>query len=499
MGNKYANIPERIWEEALDYPSKINYEPKKTSYSEAELDAMIERQNRRLEDRDRGRRLLEFANTPINERKVLKEHQGAVAHQVNLVAHTMSAEDTAQEIEKIAQSEKVSPQAIWQSANEYLKAEKYESDKEKLKFYYPLTANETLDFLKNGKITNTDDSGNPLKSSLEFTSDYEDPDGYWHSGYGLTGRNVERSATLILDGSLLEADGFMAIGNNPHAQEIDLRKCCIGIINEGDNANIMTLQYLTRQSELPLPIYMRHDQDGRDLWAGIPIGADSFRILRNQKQARMESEKAIATEVYDHVDQQGIEEATKISLERDKNSSAEGLMQLDSDLSNEQERRRAEQAALDYYCNILDIRSEVRIRHYYDENDHSAAVYKHRRGDQFSTIRINDAKMNTADLATIVETFAHELWHGRQDDYIDRLAAQQLDGDAKHRAELYKYNFNNYIPLELDAEDYEKQLVEAEANYFSKQSKQIFIQKYTEAHHSINRLKRGLKRILKGK
>lgn len=495
MRNNYAEIPQNVWKEALDYPGKDNHMPEKKTYSEAELDAMIERQNKRLDEKERGRKILEFANTPINEREVPEERQEPVARQVESVVDTMSAEDAAQEVESIAKSEKVSPNAVWQSANDFLRAEKYEPDKAKLKFYYPLTADEAAGFLKTGEITGPSND-NPLESGLGLTADYKDSDGYWQSGYNLDGRDVERNVTLILDGSLLDTDGFMAIGRNPRTRSIDLRKSCVGIINEGDNANITTLRYLSRRNKLPLPIYKRYDQDGRDLWSNNPIGAESFRIVRDRKQFQMEAEKVIAAEVYDHVNQQGIEEATKISLERDKNSSAEKLMRLSPNLSSEQERHQAEQAALEYYCNLLDIRSEVRIRHYRDENDHSVAVYEHKSGSPFSTIHVNDARMDTVNLETLVEIFAHELWHGREKDYIDRLEAHQLDGDAKRRAELYKYNFYNYIPLELDAEGYEKQLVEVEAEYFGQQSKKVFVQKYAEAHRPANRFKRGLSRVL---
>lgn len=499
MRNNYAEISKSVWDNALDYPGKEKpaVEPEvKHNYSDDELDAMVERANKRLKEREFGRKLLEFANTPMADRKLLEERIRDVATEVNAHAYVLQAEDMPAEIEKIAREEKVVPEEIWRSANEFLIEKKYEADKDKLKFYYPLTADEVTDFLRTGKITNTDDSGNPLKSSLEFTADYKDMNGQWKSGYGLAGREVERAVTLVLDGSLLEAEGFTAIGDNPHAQEINLRKCCIGIVNEGDDNDARKLRQLLRREEIPFGLYGHYDKSGRFTWGDAYFDAENLRIQRDRRKAELEQSRAMRAEIYDNVDQQGIQEATKISLERDKKANAEALMQLKWNLTTEQEQREAEQAILKYYCELLDIVDEPWVQHYQNASDPAGAYYQHRRGNQAPVVRVNKAKTDVTNLGALVAVFAHELWHARQNNLWDRLEARQLDGEVKHRAELYRYNFNNYIPMNVDMESYRKQLVEKESRYFEAQSYKLFKQKYTEARRPVNRLKNRARKVL---
>lgn len=497
MRKPYAEISGDVWKNALDYPGKVVPDvEEKPKRSDAELDAMIERQNERLRMRAIGEKILAFDNTPIAERKLMDERQERVAHQVERIANLIPVDEVMQEVAKVAKHERVTSDEVLRSANEFLKAEKYEIDKERIKFYYPLTMEEAKQFFETGKITNTDESGNLLKSSLEFTADYVDRYGQWWSGCALPGREVDRDVTLIFDKELLDEGGFTAIGKNPHAQEVDLRKCCIGAIGEHRKKDVAALRFLSRKNELALPLYERYDRDGSDMWGDVAYHAEPIRTLRDSMEGQMQQEQAIRAEVYDNVDQQGVEDTTRISLERDKNAKAEALMQLKWDLNSERERREAEQAILKYYCGLLDIAEEPWIQHYQNKSDPQGACYVRRFGARSPMIRLNEAKVDTSNLGQLVETIAHELWHARQVDMENRLDAHQLDGDAKHRAELYKYNFINYNPLDLDAEAYRKQLIEVEAYYFAGQSYKQFAQKYAEAHRPLKRVARRVKKTL---
>lgn len=497
MREKYASFSDNVWKNALDYPGKPAPEPPDTKpklKSDAEIDAMIERQNERLRQREIGRKILEFESTAIKDRKLLEDRVPEVAEQVEQIAESVDPDDAAQQVQAVAKRERVSVDEVWRAANAVEKAEKYDGKEEWMKFYYPMTMEDALKVLKTGKLVNEDDSGNPLKSSLELTADYEDDSGNHCSGFDLARtQQKQREVTLVFDKALLEEAGFNALGKNPHiTSEIDLRKCCVAAVIER-NSDRVAFEYARRQNDLAIPMAVRYDRNGADLWKDEMQSADYVRQMREDLRKRMDENKSFQKEIYDEVNAEEVQEAVNPFLNRIEASSAESIMRLPDQFTSEREKREAEREILRYLGGILGMQDLPLVQHYQNKDDPAGASYVHGTNGQPNIIRLNEAHGNTMRLETLVALLSHEMWHARQHNLVDRMNASQLDGDIKRRAALYEVNFANQVPLALDPENYRKQLIEAEAFYFGDYSYQLLAQKYAEAHRPLNRLRRRVR------
>lgn len=112
-----------------------------------------------------------------------------------------------------------------------------------------------------------------------------------------------------------------------------------------------------------------------------------------------------------------------------------------------------------YLAKVLDLKNPPRVVFYYGPQ-YDCGAYD-RAGN---IIRININRLDEPQMA--INTVAHEAWHAYQH--------QCAENPQTRKDELYAYNFNHYIkPVVVDGkwvgfEEYESQLVEAEANAFGR-------------------------------
>ena len=121
------------------------------------------------------------------------------------------------------------------------------------------------------------------------------------------------------------------------------------------------------------------------------------------------------------------------------------------------DKRAIIQAFETYLVKILDLRRQPRVIFYYGPQGDCGTFNRAN-----NTIRINMNMLDDPQMA--ISTIAHEIWHAYQ--------YQCVENPQTRRDALYAINFINYVtPVMVDGnwvmfEEYESQLVEAEANAF---------------------------------
>ncbi len=502
MREKFAEIAPKAWERALDTgEAKVerDFRIDKPSLDErmARVDAMIERQNERFAERERqrvlGEKALKVAERAREKRlQAEAEERARRRHDQNeetmaIIDQTDRANGPAQAMQtfrEMAQREHENPQELWKEVNDQAKAERYEADKDIRKFYFGMTMAQAEKFLQAGKITRETNDGNPLNSEIALTADYKDEKGVWHPVVAVDDDGNAPEVVFVLDGALVDEDGFTAVGRQPRAEEIDLKKSCLAVMT-------------TKERTPGMRKLVRENKNGVNFMTAGDIRRSSreLRDAREWVRKDVEFRNKFTAEVYTKVSEEGVAEAVDLYLRRAEQSSVGEIAQFGYELKSEAEKRAAEKEIVKFYGDILGIQNLPVVQHRTNLKGQEGADYRHSPDNNPDVITLYENKVNTMILENLVELIGHEMWHAHQHNVVDRLDGRQLDGDIKKRAKLYKINFANAIQPDEDIDGYKKQLVEAEAYRFSANLLPMMMEKIDEAKRPVNRLKHGIRRL----
>jgi len=382
---------------------------------------------------------------------------------------------------------------LWQAVVAQSKRERYpeiEEYREHGKFYCALDMAGLEKALMTGKIERTDKSGNSLKSDLSLSGDRLE-NGEWQPGF-----EEGRAVTLVLDGTLVDKEDFVALRQRPTVDEIDLRKYCLGFVSDFRSGVGRKVNQMVRRSSFSgIPVYQQYDQDEL-VWSTKVFPAEALREQLKEYSEQMQDYEAVRAEIYDDVDYEGLnvrveELAAKMDLEK--------MM----DIVARRSRMTKEQAELEllrYFSDVLGTGDLPELTWIDDENALQKARHRHGRGGKPSQVEVNSAKLNEDDLVELAETLGHESKHRQQRLLVEKMQEEpeSLDEPTRRLAELYDMNFKNYIRAKDDPVGYSNQLVEVDARMFGMACKKICRRALKEVNKPINRVKRGASAVKQG-
>lgn len=163
--------------------------------------------------------------------------------------------------------------------------------------------------------------------------------------------------------------------------------------------------------------------------------------------------------IYEEIEQAALEQGYEhINIDADTNRLEYSLEQFDENAWENlsiDEKRTSINVLGDYIKDIIDFEKPPVIEYYNNEREGEFGGYDPTR----NTLLINEYMLDNSEEA--VDTIAHELWHAYQQECaLNPKSARDYQ---------YQYNFDNYISPECGFEEYQNQLVEAEARSFASQ------------------------------
>ncbi len=375
-----------------------------------------------------------------------------------------------------------------------LKEQKYgeEEKKGEMKFYYSLSREEFENMLKDGQLSTENREDNPFAKGMELQSDYRDKDGKLvHNTKAEDDAKQQDKITLVLDTSVIDEKSFLALGENPSINAIDLRKDCLAIIDWNENEsrkNSQALRDLLEKQKVDAP-FVSANVDGVLTGHLMSMNADSLRQMRDQyaehnaawRQEREEHEKFLTQmkqEVFERVDTKAIKDLQKPYVSKVKKEDCEKFVHQAESFNLAKSLEKTATKYVEYFAQILNLRGVPKIVLENDKDVQWAGYCKYSSGSNESTIVLNQAHFTDATTQYIFSTIAHESWHvwqnQRRSETLREGKVELKPSDKHDRAVLYDWNYNNYIKVEDDAVRYRKQLVEQEANMFEKSCGAIF-------------------------
>ncbi len=501
MRRKYAEISDSVWSQALDYPGKpveVATPPVKTAEEKAarlaQLDEMIARQAERLDERERrraqavGRKVMDVADEtppepepapepePEPERPSTPDEWRNIVSQLDRTMALQSPDAAQVHLNGLAQAYGMSADELLNGANRFAKFAEYAPDHERRKFYYSASADEVQKILETGKIEWQEDGKKPWESKIRFAEDEIDANGSWYPGFDKERGEESREVTLVFDDRLLDEENFLVLGKDPTATEVDITESCVALVVHDPKVRDQ-LRQVSVYEQRDIPVLMKAGWDNLSIYPNT-----SLRGLRDNYHERLEQDRPLYPEIYDHVDHEAIEELQQPFFERIKE---EDLIRLyrRADLSTETGRIASERAILEYFSEILDFDQAPPLHRIADNDQMNAASA--RDGE----IYLNLPKLDRTDFVETAMIIGHEMWHIYQDEQIEALARGELSGDAAHRATLYRANDYNVIPASVDMAGYREQLLEAEAYHFSDQVEKMVAEVKKEQDLPLNQIK----------
>jgi len=188
-----------------------------------------------------------------------------------------------------------------------------------------------------------------------------------------------------------------------------------------------------------------------------------------EETAIVENEEEISTEVseidvnydeiYEEIANEALEQGYKdIDIEANPEVLEQSLERFEEDTWQTleiYEQREAINELSDYIKDIIGFDNPPTIEYYHSTHEGEYGGYD----PATNTLHINEYMLYNSEEAA--DTVAHELWHAHQQE----CALQPKSA----RDYQYQYNFDNYISPEYGFEQYQNQLVEAEARSFAAQ------------------------------
>jgi len=166
-------------------------------------------------------------------------------------------------------------------------------------------------------------------------------------------------------------------------------------------------------------------------------------------------------EIYEEIANEQLEQGYKdIDIEADAEVLEQSLERFEGDVWNNleiYEQREAINELSDYIKNVVGFENPPTIEYYHSAREGEYGGYD----SATNTLHINEYMLYNSREAA--DTVAHELWHAHQQECASHPKSP--------RDYQYQYNFENYISPEYGFEQYQNQLVEAEARSFAAQFK----------------------------
>ncbi len=164
-------------------------------------------------------------------------------------------------------------------------------------------------------------------------------------------------------------------------------------------------------------------------------------------------------EIYEEIASEALEQGYKdIDIEANAEFLEQSLEKFEEDTWQTleiYEQREAINELSDYIKDIIGFENPPKIEYYHSTREGEYGGYD----PTTNTLHINEYMLYNSKEAA--DTVAHELWHAHQQE----CALQPKSA----RDYQYQYNFDNYISPEYGFEQYQNQLVEAEARSFAAQ------------------------------
>ncbi len=204
---------------------------------------------------------------------------------------------------------------------------------------------------------------------------------------------------------------------------------------------------------------------GQETQDEIHYESSQFSEIENQALEELEEENQELEinydEIYEAIQQDSLEQGFEnIQVDADPerlNQSLENFNESTWEDLTLDEQKDSMASLADYVVDVIGFENPPKIEYYNNERKGDFGGYD----STANTLYINEYMLYNSDEAA--DTIAHELWHAHQHECAENPQSA-LDYQ-------YQYNFENYIPPELGQEEYESQLVEAEARAFAAQFK----------------------------
>jgi len=382
---------------------------------------------------------------------------------------------------------------LWQAVVAQSKRERYpeiEEYREHGKFYCALDMVELEKALMTGKIERTDKSGNSLKSDLSLSGDRLE-NGEWRPGF-----EEGKAVTLVLDGSLVDQEDFVALRQRPTVDEIDLRKYCLGFVSDFRAETGRKVNQMVRKSSFSgIPVYQQYDQDEL-VWSTKVFPAEDLRAQLADYGEQMEKFEAAKAEIYDDVDREELgARIEKLAKKMDP----EGMMKIIL-RRNKVSRERLELDLMRYFGEALGMEDLPELTWIDDAEMPQKAKHHNGRNGELDQVEVNSARLDEDDMKELAEVLGHEMKHQQQRLLVQKLHDDpySLDESTQRLAELYGMNFKHYIKSKDDPLGYRKQLVEVDARMFGEACTKVYREALAEINRPINRVKRGAFAVKKG-
>lgn len=371
---------------------------------------------------------------------------------------------------------------------------------EQAKFYYSMSLKDLKRALGAGKIERTDKSGNCLKSDLSLSGDYF-ADGEWHSGFADSRGEEAREVTLVLDGSILNEEDFVALRNNPTVDTIDLKKYCLGFVTDFGTLTGQRVNQMVRKSDFyEIPVYRESDVDGSG-WATSMYPADYLRYYAREHSEAMDNIRKNQNEIYENVDREGLrEKIEKFSRKMKRGGMEKMILQYDGKLEAKKQREKLGQDLMKYYAEALGVEEMPEVVWTYDLETRRRGEHHFGGDKESSVVTLNWARLEDEGMRGVVRTLGHEMRHLYQHVLVEKWkeSPEDLTGEDQRLAELFDLNFRDYIKSNDDPYGYREQLVEADSQTFAMACEGVFARAYREVNRPINRMRRGAAAVKRG-
>ncbi len=343
----------------------------------------------------------------------------------------------------------------------YNKIERFGTD-DRRKFYFSTdleTAKQVMElgFLTDG-ICRSQDSEKVDGSLMHLSYDYIDEAGEPKTGFAKERAAESQQVTFVLDGRIMDLDGFEAGTKYPTIDMVDLKDYCLGVVVPGEES--LALWYWQKRQGTGYAIY---DEVGWN-WKNDFAWTDELRDKAQQTAIQGERYLADVEKVLEKVDADAVreqmeQELDKIPMEVWRQIAdfyeAAGVKLLPK--ARAELRKSATKESLEVLAKAMGLKEMPNLM--FTDKMRSSKEYGYYDA-QRNLIIINADLLKGDGYRALVETLAHEMRHAMQHQIVKR----DPDGEGN----LYRVNEEVYIRWEDDYTGYRKQLLEVEAEAFGR-------------------------------
>lgn len=406
-----------------------------------------------------------------------------------------SPQETMEKFRGSAEAAAMDAGELWQAVVAQSKKERYpeiEQYREEGKFYFNVGLDDLQKALEKGKLERSDGGGNSLKSDLILSGDRLG-DGRWKSGF-----EEGKAATLVLDGSLMDKDDFVALRWRPSVDEVDLEKYCLGVVSDFRTEAGRKVYKMVRKSQYAtIPVYQQYDGDEL-VWATKMYPASVLREQARQYGEEVRSYEAEKAALYTDVDKNGmVQRIERLTKNLDKEKLGQIILEHGK-IRTDEDKENVEQTLIDYYVDVLKIEdAPMLVREETPEKRRFAGCHRSVVGDQ---IKINTARLDESDLRLLVKTIGEVMWQVHQQELVDLSGKgwDELSDDEKKHAELLRKNFVGDIKLQDDVYQSKHQMKDAEVGLFGEACVRAYDEMLEDVKKPTSQIKRGVRRVGQG-